>query len=192
MNIDSYAESIYNKQKERTTITSENIAEFSSYRSIISHIPIEGVKGKLYLSSQNILGKLDEFKIDHLISCMSIEPVKINTLKQSVPRYLTIQHDQYMFEDSQNGEDSKYLLENMDQIVDSIHNSLLQGKTVGIHCKVGVSRSASIVLYYLSKYRFHNLSVLERLEFSLYYLTQYRPIICPNPSFIKVLLNKIK
>jgi len=58
-----------------------------------------------------------------------------------------------------------------------------ENKGVLVHCRAGVSRSASIVIAYLMKY--HNLSFSQAQN----YLRSKRPIINPNAGFITQLLN---
>lgn len=58
-----------------------------------------------------------------------------------------------------------------------------ENKGVLVHCRAGVSRSASIVIAYLMKY--HNLSFSQAQN----YLRSRRPIINPNAGFITQLLN---
>jgi protein-tyrosine phosphatase len=58
-----------------------------------------------------------------------------------------------------------------------------ENKGVLVHCRAGVSRSASIVIAYLIKY--HNLSFSQAQN----YLRSKRPIINPNAGFITQLLN---
>lgn len=62
-----------------------------------------------------------------------------------------------------------------------IHNQLLQERPVLIHCKAGVSRSASVLLAYLMEYCGHSL-------YDAFVLTlRHRPTITPNPGFMETL-----
>ncbi|CAF1527591.1 unnamed protein product [Rotaria magnacalcarata] len=69
-----------------------------------------------------------------------------------------------------------------DRLADRIDQHLRQGKKTLVHCYVGRSRSASIILAYLMKYR--QMSLRE----AFYYLRSRRPIIGPNFGFIKQLV----
>ncbi|CAF1607988.1 unnamed protein product [Rotaria sp. Silwood1] len=69
-----------------------------------------------------------------------------------------------------------------DRLTDRIDQSLRQGKKTLVHCYVGRSRSASIILAYLMKYK--QMSLRE----AFYYLRSRRPIIGPNFGFIKQLV----
>lgn len=67
------------------------------------------------------------------------------------------------------------------EATDFIHQQLLQERPVVVHCKAGVSRSASVVLAYLIEYRGYSLH-------DAFLLTlQLRPTITPNPGFMEQL-----
>ncbi|CAF0908489.1 unnamed protein product [Adineta steineri] len=70
-----------------------------------------------------------------------------------------------------------------DRITDRIHQNIQQGKKTLVHCYVGRSRSASIILAYLMKYQ--QMSLRE----AFYYLRSRRHIIGPNFGFIKQLIS---
>lgn len=55
-------------------------------------------------------------------------------------------------------------------------------KKVLVHCRLGVSRSASVVLAYLLK------TTNQTLKEVFQFVKHKRPIIKPNPSFIKQLM----
>lgn len=70
-------------------------------------------------------------------------------------------------------DDSELLLSliNETQVLEHIHNSLIKGETVLVHCFAGMSRSATIVVCYLIKYT--NMSLLNAIEF----IKTKRPIV---------------
>jgi len=70
-----------------------------------------------------------------------------------------------------------------DRLTDRIEDNLQQGIKTLVHCYVGRSRSASIILAYLMKYK--QMSLRE----AFYYLRSRRPIIGPNFGFIKQLIE---
>ncbi len=64
-----------------------------------------------------------------------------------------------------------------------IESHLRQGHNVFVHCMAGISRSSTIVLYWLMQ-KF-NMNLLEALSF----LKQQRPIIRPNDGFLLQLMT---
>lgn len=62
-----------------------------------------------------------------------------------------------------------------------IHSHLMNKKNVLVHCQAGISRSATIVLYYLMK-RFG-----VPLRIALGHLREKRPIVNPNDGFMQTL-----
>lgn len=71
------------------------------------------------------------------------------------------------------------ILPYFDRLADRINDNLQQGKKTLVHCYVGRSRSASIILAYLMKYQ--QMSLRE----AFHYLRSRRHIIGPNFGFIK-------
>lgn len=64
-----------------------------------------------------------------------------------------------------------------------IKNQTDQGIPVFVHCVQGKSRSSTIVAYYLM--RKYGITAIEALNM----VKSKRPIICPNPGFIKALVD---
>ena len=77
-------------------------------------------------------------------------------------------------------------LELFDDGAKFINDNLNIGKIVFAHCVAGVSRSASVVIYYLMKY--------DKMKYRDAYETvkKCRPIIAPNNFFVNVLLHENK
>ncbi|TFL04549.1 protein-tyrosine phosphatase-like protein [Pterulicium gracile] len=69
------------------------------------------------------------------------------------------------------------ILTDLDGVVDSLRCALLSGQNVLVHCRMGVSRSASIVIAYVIKY--FGLSFEAAREF----VASKRSKIDPNPTF---------
>lgn len=65
--------------------------------------------------------------------------------------------------------------------IGTMHAALLSGQNVYVHCHAGISRSPTFVLAYLME--FHACTYEEASE----YLRKYRPQICPNPGFVRLL-----
>ncbi|KAG2391924.1 hypothetical protein C9374_013409 [Naegleria lovaniensis] len=75
------------------------------------------------------------------------------------------------------------LFPHLDECVDFIEEALKNHKTVLVHCKAGVSRSASMVIAYIMKK--YNQSYENALEF----VKERRPQVCPNTAFIHQLMR---
>jgi protein-tyrosine phosphatase len=63
-----------------------------------------------------------------------------------------------------------------------IHDAICSGKRVIVHCAMGISRSASIVLAYLMAYK--SMTFVN----AYLYVFQRRPVIRPNHGFFRQLL----
>lgn len=82
-------------------------------------------------------------------------------------------------------DDTPYALINVyfDRIADKIHEHASRGGRCMVHCVLGVSRSTSLVLAYLMKYK--NMSLKNAYDF----VASRRPCIRPNPGFWRQLLD---
>lgn len=82
-------------------------------------------------------------------------------------------------------DDTPYALINVyfDRLADKMHEHLSRGGRVLVHCMLGVSRSASLVLAYLMKYK--NMS----LKSSYDLVSSRRPCARPNPGFWRQLVD---
>ena len=76
--------------------------------------------------------------------------------------------------DGKNGADFN---EEIEKIVKIIDNHMQNNKIVLVHCMVGASRSASVVIYYLMKY--HNFT----FDNALRHVKEKRPIVNINKWF---------
>lgn len=74
------------------------------------------------------------------------------------------------------------ILENVDEICNKIHQHVSNSETVFVHCYMGKSRSATVILAYLITHQ--NFSLKEALD----YVRSIRNI-CPNIGFIKKLIS---
>ncbi|ARF08391.1 dual specificity phosphatase [Catovirus CTV1] len=75
------------------------------------------------------------------------------------------------------------IFSHFDKITDTIHQYLNNNKVVLVHCKYGKSRSVSMIIAYLIKYKNMN------FENSLDLVKQKRKSACPNSGFVQQ-LNK--
>ena len=159
---------------ESSKINHENFETYFLYLNSISGISLnENIPGSLFLSGRNILNSVDLYEIDHLISVCDIS-TKISH----------IQHDVYDIDDKPDDETVQNMQDIIDKVADDIHNSLMNGKRIVVHCKAGQSRSATVVLYYLCKYQFNG-DLLKTVD----HVVKHRKIICPNLGFIKMLFE---
>ncbi len=71
----------------------------------------------------------------------------------------------------------------LDRTLEIMKQYIDQNKGVLVHCRAGVSRSASVIIAYLMKY--HNMS----FNHAYSYLINKRPIVNPNAGFITQLMN---
>lgn len=70
-----------------------------------------------------------------------------------------------------------------DRMADKMNDHLSRGGRVLVHCMMGVSRSTSLILAYLMKYKHMSLKSAYEL------VSMRRPIIRPNPGFWRQLLD---
>ena len=64
-----------------------------------------------------------------------------------------------------------------------IERARLEGKSVLVHCTMGMSRSATLVLVYLVRHL--NMTLAE----ALMYTKERRPVASPNPGFMAQLVT---
>lgn len=74
------------------------------------------------------------------------------------------------------------ILQHFDQISDKINEVACKGGRILVHCVAGVSRSASMVIAYLMKYK--NLNLHDAFN----YVHSIRPVIRPNNGFFHQLI----
>jgi hypothetical protein len=73
--------------------------------------------------------------------------------------------------------------------IEFIHDGVSRGEKVLIHCHMGISRSATIVIAYLMRYGITGSLVESPISYSdaFDFLKEKRPIICPNLGFTMAL-----
>mmetsp|Transcript_16710 Transcript_16710/g.2726 ORF Transcript_16710/g.2726 Transcript_16710/m.2726 type:complete len:138 (+) Transcript_16710:76-489(+) len=128
------------------------------------HKIIEG----LYLGSVGAAytySSIKNFKISHILTvCDGLPPKFPNEFEYTVIRIL----------DEPNARLSAHFRE----CVDLIHNILSQHRNILVHCFAGVSRSATIVIAYLMRYK----GMV--LRDAILHVRSRRPWINPNPGFM--------
>ena len=79
--------------------------------------------------------------------------------------------------------DREQLINYFDQVSKLIDDRVSRNENVLVHCLAGVSRSASLCAAYLMKYQGYSLSR------ALIKLVDKRPVVRPNPGFLKQLAD---
>ena len=154
-------------------ITRENLDDLTALSQELNHIPLFQKDGaKLYIGGRSALNSYKKYNIDHLITLFKFDTY-IKDIKHEIFDIVDLDREEFV-------ED---LNKNLDQITSSIHNSLINGKNVCVHCKAGISRSSTVILEYLIKYQNMGSEALE-------YLKKFRPIVCPNPGFLNLLKKR--
>jgi protein-tyrosine phosphatase len=139
---------------------------------------ITEINNHLYMGdANNVRSETNQFKkakIDVIINCCNEITHEFTPKEKYIVEHFLIDDD---------GLDNSFS-DNLDIIVDSINYHITNGKNIYVHCVQGVSRSASVVIYYLMKYN--------NFSFDRAYVTLLfkRPCISPNINFIKELQKK--
>lgn len=122
----------------------------------------------LYLGSiRNANSKVKHYDIIINLSCERLKP---HVLRKSTV---------YNFDIEDEKDSPIYLL--FGKTYSLIDSNLRKGNSVLVNCFMGISRSATIVIHYLmTKY---NINLRKAKEF----VESKRPIINPNPGFLKML-----
>ena len=145
--------------------------------SKVSHIPLP-TPGRLYLASKNILENHQDHNIDHIVTVLSSEhiPAKISGIK----------HDIYVLDDDFSRSCLSRMKEILEETAPRIHHSLTEGKNVAVHCYMGISRSATVVLHYLLTHHMRG----QGLNTACRFLRNHRPVVSPNIGFQQLLREK--
>jgi protein-tyrosine phosphatase len=120
---------------------------------------------------------LIKHKIDVVISVLS-EPERIDTIKK-MSKVKGVLY--YVIDIRDIPDQYDQLYSSLREIYPKIEHYLKKGKKIFFHCLMGISRSASSVIYTLMRY--HNLTY--KVGFS--YVKQKRDVIRPNYMFAKML-----
>ena len=143
----------------------------------VSHIPLP-TPGRLYLGSRNVLENYRDYDISRVVTVLSSEhtPAKISG----------VQHDVYILDDDFSNSTLSRMSEILDETAERIHDSLTNGKNVAVHCYMGISRSATVVLHYLLTHHMKG----QGLNAACRFLRNHRPVVSPNFGFQQLLREK--
>lgn len=154
----------------------------------ISHIPLRSLQEKnpqcgLYISGLNGYGDVvhGRAKMDVVISLCQVQMLDRNTVAQ---------HYKYnIMDEISAASDMKKILEEVTPI---IYKALRSNKKVLVHCAAGVSRSATVILYYLAMHHASPLvtkddTTIPSIIRAARFLKKIRPCVCPNEGFVRLL-----
>jgi len=145
----------------------DKISKISKITNNIFLGSIEGIR-------QFILNKYNIFNIVSII-CPEYEKIIRERLTKKYNIIFISMHDNML--------NKNVFKEKLDIIYPKISYLLDKNKKIFFHCFMGISRSATAVLYVLMRYYSLSLSNAYKL------LQKKRPIISPNIGFIKILLD---
>ena len=114
----------------------------------------------LYLGNYYAAENADFMKT-HKIKAVVNATTDVKCLFEKKP--YNIKYFKVELEDSLKKEDIDKMTAIMPKAAEFIHNNIIQGKAVFIHCIAGYNRSSSIVAFYLSKY--HNMTLNESINY---------------------------
>lgn len=169
-----------NSKEIRQRVESTLKMNLSDYKSFIDHeiLVILGqmdsaseIFDHLYLGTEWNAGNLDELRKKQIALVLNVT-TEINNFFPNMFDYKNIRVNDTEEED---------MLQHWEEAVRFIAEAKREGKKVLVHCKMGVSRSASVVIAYAMKANDWN------LDEALQYVKARRNCIQPNPGFMRQL-----
>ena len=127
----------------------------------------------LYLGAKGVTGdqeKLNGLRIGYIVNCTQDPPTEY-------PEIINYFHVDVG--DTTNDDIARYF----DAACEFIEEGRRSGKSVLVHCTMGMSRSCSIVLAYLVKH--HGMSLAQ----AFMHVKERRPVTSPNPGFMAQLVQ---
>lgn len=149
----------------------------------VSQIPLPLIQGALYLGpcfpKKEMERQLQAHKIDAVISVGFLHtPFYQENFPPNYPM-----PSSYTFEAYDDANFASQFREILPRIAEVIHNELLQGRNVYVHCKAGVSRSPMAVIWYFMHY--HRMNALQAVK----HVKLSRHCIYPQLAFLNLLEN---
>lgn len=185
--ISTHPDSVINNGDENKSIQDKFADYFWKEYNTISPIITN-----LYLSSEGVafnVSLLNQHNIKGVLCLSSYAKVKMIS-----NRYIqnNISHLHLIVDDSNNANIAKYL----DTTYYYIDKFVCNHKNILVHCQRGISRSATIIIYYIMRKSFETgaytaFSVRGKiLEYLMDYVRSKRSVILPNTGFLKLLQNE--
>lgn len=136
-------------------------------------ISFDMIETNLYLSGEYEVSDINALKKHKITHILTINDFPLSSrIKESLP-HLNIKY--IRLPDSTSSD----LLSYFDETYEFIREGLIRGAVV-VHCQMGLSRSATVVIAYLmKKYRMGYREALEKVRPKRY--------VCPNPGFVSQL-----
>jgi protein-tyrosine phosphatase len=138
------------------------------------------IEDNLWISCLIGAGKIKEYP--RILAVVSIGPDK-TFAENYYPKFSGRTYHYVFVEDDEKADILQYL----DEATEFIHNH--KDVNVLVHCAAGMSRSATVCIAYLIRYKGYS------LNYALEICKKARPIVCPNKGFmeqLKVYENKFK
>ena len=162
--------------KFKITLPVRNVITHDAHKSIKNYdyrasLILQVGQSKLFLSSEEFASDKRFLKDNNIgaIVCVMIEqPKLLNDPEVSNINFLHIPINDFLEESISN---------HFETCNDFINCQIKQNKSVLVHCKMGISRSATIITAYLMKTR--NMTLKNALD----YVTSKRNYVCPNFGF---------
>jgi predicted protein tyrosine phosphatase len=140
-------------------------------------------QGSLWLGSMDALSDASIMEsIDAVVSAIHVKRVSDTALDDLIGDR---PHVRISINDSNDKGTANEFSKSFDRVARFIYDHIRRGHNVLVHCAAGVSRSTTLVAYYMIHYRGY-MSVEDALE----KIRESRPHVQPNPSFIRVLRER--
>lgn len=149
----------------------------------IHYIPLKELNtlyhGKLYLGPYlgTDLDDLEEMKVNVVFSLGFAEPPFSG---DGIVNY------HYDIGDNTRKETREKMLNVLPEIASKMHDHLMNGDNVFVHCHAGVSRSPTAVLWFLT--RINCIDLVTAFK----HVRMHRPCIAPNPMFWDILQSDVE
>ena len=130
-----------------------NMNNVNPYDEILPNLYLGGIKA------------LDSSNFDMIVSLMKESQLSSNNITPKCKTFIRLP-----INDSSDDNELLLSLINEIHILEKIHESLLKGESVLVHCFAGMSRSATLIACYLIKY--HNMNLANAIA----YIQNKRPI----------------